>query len=447
MSSIQNVRIDRIDDCYIVSCPMHGSLSLLNSGELIAFNVYHHSEGSDRFCHICHLFEQFGFNTEEAARRTELFLGKLQEDGWGETVEGCITDTPLQLIYLNVTKACNLSCPYCYQGNRHIQHAHTTQNDFKTIVGKVKEINSNCHIVITGGEPFLHPGIFRLLEHLQREGMMFSILSNGVLLTKATAKRLARYGNLRNIQISIDGFSKQVHSITRGNTFDSVMLGIQNAIKARLPFSLAPTVHNGNVHEIDRIAYFALSNNGEIAPNNLRYIPGNRMKHLQLSSDNLVRSINLMYDAVKRVDVGRLKSTRERVKPTRCTPASRGREVCGLGWSLLDIDWNGDVYPCHLLEIEELRLGNVVTDTFDTVFETVEHLGIRTSSLEISKCRSCHFATSCAGGCRADAYFHYGTFKREDSLCDSLYRFSVNNLVTLRSGNRVRDRQFAILPT
>src|SRR3546814_3678549 len=57
--------------------------------------------------------------------------------------------------------------------------------------------------------------------------------------------------------------------------------------------------------------------------------------------------------------------------------------LCGVGWSLLDIDWNGDVFPCHLGKTPELQLGNIFAVDFSDIFEEARVRGIRTKSHEI----------------------------------------------------------------
>ena len=238
---------------------------------------------------------------------------------------------------------------------------------------------------------------------------------------------------LENIQISIDGATREVHATTRGETFDCVMRGINSVANYLLPFSLAPTVHNGNVHEIGDIAYLAYSNDGDITPNNLRNIPGNNMEGLRLSPSNLIEALRLIGHAQRSFGLQELGKQDVRKEKSResGSPVYR-KTVCGAGRSVVAIDYKGNVFPCHVLERSEMQIGNALKDEWAAILSSAERLGVRCSSFDIPKCNSCHFATTCAGGCRADAFFHNGTFLAQDSLCETMYDLNMKTLMDLR---------------
>jgi radical SAM protein with 4Fe4S-binding SPASM domain len=210
------------------------------------------------------------------------------------------------------------------------------------------------------------------------------------------------------------------------------MRGIKNGADHLLPFSLAPTVHDGNAHEIGKLAHLAYAEGGDITPNNLRSIPGNNMEELKLTPSSLIESLRQIGHVLKNEAPQKLtkriagKDSSEDGE----SPVYR-KTVCGAGHSVVAIDHNGDVFPCHLLERPELLLGNALMDEWPDVLESAKRIGVRCSSLDIPKCSSCHFATTCAGGCRADAFFHHGTFLAEDSLCEFMYYLNMKNLMDL----------------
>jgi len=103
--------------------------------------------------------------------------------------------------------------------------------------------------------------------------------------------------------------------------------------------------------------------------------------------------------------------------------------ICGMAHALMDIDWNGDVYPCHLSKGPDLRIGNIFQEDFDAIFRRVEAKGIRVKSHEIEKCSGCKFTSTCAGGCRAGAWFTYGTLEHADDSCDVHYDAYLHRLL------------------
>ena len=65
-----------------------------------------------------------------------------------------------------------------------------------------------------GGEPFLFPGIVRLLEHLHGPGMFVSIDSNGTRLANF-AGDLVRLGGI-HVTLSVDGPGGSANAAARG---------------------------------------------------------------------------------------------------------------------------------------------------------------------------------------------------------------------------------------
>jgi radical SAM protein with 4Fe4S-binding SPASM domain len=117
--------------------------------------------------------------------------------------------------------------------------------------------------------------------------------------------------------------------------------------------------------------------------------------------------------------------------------------LCGVGWSLLDIDWNGDVYPCHLGKTPELMLGNIFDVSFEHLFEQARVRGIRTKSHEIEGCSSCSFVSRCAGGCRMGAYYANGGFDKNDNLCHYNYQGNLRRALSQvrRVGAGIEEEQ------
>src|SRR5206468_605480 len=124
----------------------------------------------------------------------------------------------LSRLWIYTNYDCNLSCSYC------------VAESFVGAERKGLELQEVCQIIdeavalslrdlfLTGGEPFILPDIFRMIEYGLREGMSVTILSNGILLK---GKRLQQLENLPHrerltIQISLDGSNAATHDCYRG---------------------------------------------------------------------------------------------------------------------------------------------------------------------------------------------------------------------------------------
>lgn len=428
--SDKHIHLEQIDDMFLVGNPGTGAISLLDSEELVAFHLFTEAQNAEAKT-IQSLFEQWGYGIEEAIEKTNNFLNKMKKQGWLRRGVSEEAGDLLQKVYFTVTRNCNLSCPYCYQGLNDRLNTEMPVDSATRILMKIKEINPKSHIVVTGGEPFMHSKIFGIIEKIQDNDLTFCILTNGTLIDAAIAKRLAEYPGLKYIQVSMDGITEKTHSITRGNSFKKTLLGINSIIDQGIPFLLAPTIHDDNLDELYDIAHFAVTHGGFISPNNLRKFPHDSNNHLKLSSD-------LLYKTLKYID-GRLLEEFGMKKIAECksrigtgeycdNQPSGAKFICGLAHSLVDIDWDGTVFPCNLLRSERFKLGNILSETFEAIFSHANRLGIRTFSYKIPKCKKCIFVSTCGGGCRAGAYYAYGTLSREDDLCEEIYKSQMDRL-------------------
>ena len=110
------------------------------------------------------------------------------------------TDTPEYDFFIqwHLTEKCNLRCSHCYQSESGKEEL--SFSEIKDVTGEVSEmLNSwsddyDVHFSpsfnITGGEPFLRPDIFSILEEIKNCGFEIYVLSNGTLVDSERAKRL-----------------------------------------------------------------------------------------------------------------------------------------------------------------------------------------------------------------------------------------------------------------
>jgi len=425
-----NFSTEVIHGHYLVSCRENGAVSLFSPAEYLAFNAIIDLPESERKEVLRKVVADFGGNDDEIARFSDLFLKKLEQQGWFRKSFLEVEFEKLQMVYLSITTRCNLSCIYCYIGDeRRKPDQQMTYEDAVTILKKIKAINPNACVAITGGEPFTHPDIFRILDFLLAIDLKFKLGTNAILVDEACAKRLRGYPNMLFVQASLDGMTPEVHAITRGNSYHESLKGIMNIISQKVPFAIAPTLHEGNVHEMYDLAKFAYSNGGTLSPNHLRKFPhAPYAKNIHLSPGSLRKVIIETFSKIEKEFDYIFNDIRKDDHGAGILQNNRCRYVCGNACSTLDIDWNGVVYPCHLLREEELILGNILEEEFPAILERGRLSKSRVKSYEIPKCKTCPFVATCGGGCRSSAYFNSGTFAAEEEFCDILYKFEIDKL-------------------
>ncbi|WP_067733207.1 radical SAM/SPASM domain-containing protein [Novosphingobium naphthalenivorans] len=432
MSAISDARIEQHGELLLVTNPRVGALTTMTDTDLAALHLFDVTDGS--LDTLAGYFEGCGVGDPQSHAKG--FRDRVVRDGWTRTEFPNAEGPPLLSAYVTITRECNLACPYCYQGLSKRRGRHMSIEQIRTLFDKIAAVNSDCYLILTGGEPLMHPDIYEILDFIDGSNFRLTLLTNGIYIDAKMAERLARMKRLDVVQISLDGLTEDISALSRGKgALTKIQAGIEQAIAAKLPFVLAPTLHGRNLHQINEMAEYAVSNGGYIKPNNLRSFPKDNEKmkpgasdfleQLDLSERDLMKVARDM-DATLVAKYGkeRIRALKERyLRYSKCSVDDHNAKgLCGVGWSLLDIDWNGDVFPCHLGKTPELQLGNIFDVDFGDIFEEARERGIRTKSHEISGCSSCNFVSRCAGGCRMGAYYANGGFDKSDDLCHYNYQ-------------------------
>lgn len=429
------INVEVHGDGYVLFKPSVGALSAISKRDLVPFHVFVGAQGSREA--LERYYVQMGETEERAKIRSKRLADKLVRDGWTRTELPDQDTPPLSSVYFTVTRWCDLGCPYCYQGLNDRVNTEMPLDKVRLALERIQAVNPGSQINVTGGEPFSHSKIHEILDMIEELHLPFMILSNGTFIDDEAAAHLKSLKGFRYIQISLDGATPEVHEITRGKGhFPKAMAGIRSIIDQGLPFKLAPTVHDGNMHELTAIGEMALANGGWMSPNQLIELPhsGLNYTNLSMSHDRLVqvlRELNANLIAKFGLEYVTEVSNKYRDSdPEVCSVAQPNSTfICGMAHSLMDLDWNGDVYPCHLSKGPELKIGNIFEEDFPAIFQRVQDRGLRVKSHDIEQCSGCKFVSTCAGGCRAGAWFTYGTLEHPDPLCDANYASNLSRLL------------------
>lgn len=111
-----------------------------------------------------------------------------------------------------------------------------------------------------------------------------------------------------------------------------------------------------------------------------------------------------------------------------------GRDICCTSGrdcrQYFVVEYNGDVYPCDFHVLPELRLGNVLTHTWEQMAESdvFKAFGAR-KNLTHAACRTCPYFKFCAGDCPKNRVGHRsGPAEKLSYLCEGWKRFYAHTL-------------------
>lgn len=158
----------------------------------------------------------------------------------------------LRYLEFQITDRCNLRCRHCYIGDGFHQDL-----PFDRVLKVLKEFEEiqGLRLLLSGGEPLLHPDFWKINEIIRKYSFRSILLSNGTLITKEVAKRL----HVHEVQISLDGMKKGHESLRGQGTFEKTLQAIDHLQEANIPVSVATMIHQKNLIEFEELASFIQS--------------------------------------------------------------------------------------------------------------------------------------------------------------------------------------------
>ena len=173
----------------------------------------------------------------------------------------------IKYLRLSVTDRCNLRCQYCMppEGISKLPHGHIQSFEtYARIVDAFVRLGVN-KIRMTGGEPLVRKGIFKLIEHIGQidEVTDFAMTTNGLLL-RDQAKALKEAG-LDRVNVSLDSLKpERYREMTRGGNLKNVLEGIEEAKKWGLTPIKINVVLIGGFNEDEIVDFVNLTQNEAI---------------------------------------------------------------------------------------------------------------------------------------------------------------------------------------
>ena len=176
----------------------------------------------------------------------------------------------MSYLRLAVTDRCNLRCTYCMpaEGIAYLPEKKLLSwEEMLRIVHVLNQLGIR-KVRITGGEPFVRPGLMEFLQELAKiENLENCLTTNGVLLENHLDSLLNL--GIKNVNLSLDSLdSERFFKITRRNDFDQVYRNLMRMIEANFIVKLNAVVMHG-MNETDILP---LVNFTEKHPVSVRFI-------------------------------------------------------------------------------------------------------------------------------------------------------------------------------
>jgi MoaA/NifB/PqqE/SkfB family radical SAM enzyme len=153
----------------------------------------------------------------------------------------------LRYLEFQITDRCNLRCRHCYIGDG--LHQDLPLEKIYKVLKEFEEIQG-LRVLLSGGEPLLHPHFWKINQILREYPFRSVLLSNGTLITEEVAKKL----RVHEVQVSLDGMKEGHESIRGEGTFEKALQAIDHLQNGNIRVSIATMIHRRNLKEFDRLA-------------------------------------------------------------------------------------------------------------------------------------------------------------------------------------------------
>ena len=173
-----------------------------------------------------------------------------------------VKDHQLLYLFLELTRRCNLSCRHCGSDcTSNVASEELTTDSWISVISHIAEAFSPPpFLVLSGGEPLMHPDLSRILSCIRRHGLRWGMVSNGRALSRPALDILVSHG-IGSITISLDGL-EQSHNWLRNSAdaFARAVSAIRLVAAAALPtWDVVTCVHPAVLDELDAVAEHLLS--------------------------------------------------------------------------------------------------------------------------------------------------------------------------------------------
>ncbi len=298
---------------------------------------------------------------------------------------------PLTLLFL-INRGCNLRCTFCdlWEGKENVGLA-----DAERLFEEARAIGTKT-VVLTGGEPLLHPQFFEIVSAARARGLSVNLTTNGTLVERHW-QRIVDSG-IDSLSMSIDGLPP-THDRLRGRagSFDQTWAALERVIS-----------HSRAGGGLDPCVYFTVTreNVGELvevwrrvrqAGARFDFWPVNDAPDLYLRpSDEPAWRAAVARIALEERDVAArahyyaesLGYHRGETGPVRC-----------LGFvDQYGVRYDGALLPCCVWGGDGLAVGNVFTTPLSTLWR----------SPEVQSRRERLFQAGCTVGCYNHSLYEFG---------------------------------------
>jgi radical SAM protein with 4Fe4S-binding SPASM domain len=314
------------------------------------------------------------------------------------------------MAWLELTRACNLRCPHCFVEGGVARGGELSTARIIELLDEWSQMGV-FSIILTGGEPTIHPDFLDIVQHAHGCGFVVGIATNGMPITERMLSAIPREDVI--ISVSIDHMHGQ--GARKGiSDFEYATRKLLMMKRGGFNTSIMTTTSSDNVRALQTIIDWAIEN--DIS---LRSVPFVAMGRGKLNP-KLANRLDDVEDAARfwiaeeeweRVRDPKLGLCAGKVFNFLLTMVYATRR-CMSGRGVAYVNSNGDVYPCSTCSGNKvLCAGNVSWTPFREIWDAEWDIRAITWDTFEKTCQGCAIADRkyfCTGRCPGSSSVWHG---------------------------------------
>jgi radical SAM protein with 4Fe4S-binding SPASM domain len=273
-----------------------------------------------------------------------------------------------------------------------------------------------------GGEPLLRKDIVKIINYATSNGIITTLRISGKYLTRSIAKKIKEVG-IRAIILPIFSIDKEKNDYILGEgCYNDVIKSSKICSDIGINLETSAVITKENVNELNALIKLSVKLKSKLLIIQRPIIfKALGIEYEDFTSDEYKKLLFEIQDLSERMrDKLIITLTHCPFKillPKKIEIEKKVDDVyggCSAGFVSCAILSNGAVIPCLPLPVEA---GNIKKETLINIWKNA-HLfkKLRNRNNLKGKCGRCKHKRIC-GGCRAEAYYNYGDYLREDTKC------------------------------
>jgi radical SAM protein with 4Fe4S-binding SPASM domain len=337
------------------------------------------------------------------------------QEHWGlefsrQQIEESQARNGLLSLELELSRACNLRCIYCYASSGAPKENELLLPEILRVIDEAVEMGAKKIIVLGGGEPLMYPELFTVIDYILNKNIEVDLFTNGLLMDNEKAQKL--YERNVGVVMKMNSRDKDTQDILAGvkGTFSSIEKGIAALKEVGYPdknhtLGVETIICRHNYDELPDLWRWA--RNQDVIPYvEMMTFQGRAKENPELEVS--MKEIQTLFENLAKIDANEFDKVWTPLPPLAASHCARHEYSC-------TVTADGDVHPCPGVS---KSVGNIRENTLAEIIKqskVIQDLRSIRSSIK-GKCGDCEFGSLCYG-CRGHAYQVTGDYLAEDPMC------------------------------